>query len=103
MSISTYLSEQELSLHCGSEQLEQLRRDAELYTGRRWFVSVHPCKGGWFRKPYKLYSLMLHVSGIEWQVINFWLPHDWSINTLVRPELVFAYLHGVVSGKTMSA
>lgn len=49
------------------------------------------------RAPITYYSLYA-LNGMEAQVINFALDHEWSINTSVRKSHIMAFFYGILAG-----
>jgi hypothetical protein len=73
-------------------ELNRLDRNAWIIQGRKFTRFL--------RKPVMRYELLNRLDGVEYQVINFCMPWEWSINTFVPLEVIHAYLIGLIAGLT---
>ncbi len=106
MPCCTYLNTDDYTKPTSDDELNSMLREVRNATGEDWRVGETTwIKCRWFRKPVemKTYELYSHVSGPEYQVVNFyrpdledkWLP---SINHSNTVGYVVAYLYGVLAG-----
>lgn len=73
-------------------------------TGKDWRAESHLIRRkGWFRKERYLHSLYLGLGdtilGGEFQIINFYMGTEWSLNTEVPAEVIVAFLLGILAGR----
>jgi hypothetical protein len=82
--------------------LQELLDEVQQKTGREWVIHERRyTEHRWFRKPQErvLYELLVDTgSGMEWQVINFDVGTDWTINHMVEAHHIVNYLYGVLAG-----
>jgi hypothetical protein len=104
MTICTYLHNDEYTAPTSNKTLNETLAEVRALTGEDWRVAERTrCTRRFLRRPIetKVYELYVGVGGppnIDFQIINFYRAHDWSINTLNSAEHVIAYLYGVIAG-----
>lgn len=106
MPMTTYLMQFEGLQSTMEPDLDDLLDDARGATGQDWRIlerTVRVRRHGFLwrkRSVERRYQLLVGVGSGEFEVINFWQPwhRQWSINDLVPPSLVMAYLHGLCAG-----
>lgn len=96
----TYLHDSD---YCGATQcpaLDEAIQELRMASGEDWRVceALGPIKRHgflWLRKRRSyLYQLLCGVGDGEFQIINFWRDHSWSINHYNSAETVIAYIYG---------
>lgn len=105
MTCTTFLSSWELNQPTSNSDLNSLLKEVRQKTGGDWQVTereVEVWRPWWKRlgraKTVKLFTLYFGLGHPEYQVINFYRDHDWSINHENSAEHVMAYLYGILAG-----
>lgn len=105
MCCCTYLSETDFTMPTSDSNLNSLLAEVRAATGDDWRIgewqyTVRRLFSLWFPKFVMQYELYHHVSGPEFQIINFYRPDrgDWSINHVNDASHISAYLYGVLAG-----
>ncbi len=106
MPICTYLEENQHRSLTNDSELNRLLIDVRIATGRDWRLrETITLRRRWFRKPVEVrrYTLYLHTTGAEFQIMNFYRPEngsEWlpSINTMNDAGYIAAYFYGLLAG-----
>lgn len=105
MTCTTFLSSWELNRPSSNGVINTLLAEVRQKTGKDWQVTEREAKVArpWWRrfgkvKTVKLFTLYRGIGGVEYQIVNFYRNHDWSINHENDAELVVSYLHGILTG-----
>lgn len=81
--------------------LKKLLEEVKSATGRKWVISEREIyTDRFFRKPTSktFHTLLLELSTGEWQVMNFDIGTDRSINQEVEACHIVNYLNGILGG-----
>jgi len=98
----TYLGQEEHTTPTKNTTLNGLLAEVRQATGEDWRIAERVfLHRRLLRKPREitLYELFVGTTASEFQAINFYREHDWSINLVNSAELVAAYLHGLLAGR----
>ncbi len=103
MPCCTYLNDGEYTKPTGDVELNRLLAEVRDKTGEDWRIAeTNWVNRRWFHRTTTMqtYELYCHVSGPEFQIINFYRPDhgDWSINHSNQAAHVAAFLYGVLAG-----
>lgn len=96
MPMFTYRSREQGELH--NAELIDVLSELNRLEKERWVVDEieFEVRNWWKRKKCHRYQLLKHVGGSEFQVINFWMPTESTINSFVPAEVVIAYIYGAL-------
>lgn len=102
MSCFTYLSANDCLTPVSNDEINTRLAAVRNLSGGDWrvqeFVNYHRPFPYHRQVKYIRYSLYYGVGVSEFQIINFYLGHDWSINQVVSDQILLNYLMGLING-----